>query len=130
MVTLSRRLPALVLMLVLSADHAALCASWMETRDARAAVGSCPMHESDTPDESSSGTVRQSDGGICCAASEPDQRAPSSPAFAFSPSLEAVHGPVPLVPAAATNRHDGWRTRLPAPDARIARHLLLSVLLV
>jgi hypothetical protein len=116
-------------MLVLSADHAALCASWMEAREARPAAGACPMHESDWPDQGTGGTVAPSDGGICCAASEPDDRAPSSPAFALSPSLEAVHGPVPLL-AAAANRHDGWRARLPAPDAHIARHLLLSVLLV
>jgi len=129
-VTLSRRLPALLLILALSASHAALCAGWMEAREARPAAGSCPMHESDTPDQSSSGTVGTSDTDTCCAASEPDDRAPSSPAFAFSPSLQAVHGPVPLVLAANTSRHDGWRMRLPAPDAHVARHLLLSVLLV
>ena len=130
MVTLTRRLPALLLMLALSADHAALCASWMETREARPDIGSCPMHQADPSDHSSTGTVGKSSTDICCAASEPNDRAPSSPAFALRASLEAVQGPVPLLIPSLAIRHDAWRLRLPTPDTHIPRHLLLSVLLV
>jgi hypothetical protein len=130
MVTLTRRLPALLLMLALSADHAALCASWMETREPRPDTGSCPMHQADSPDQSSSGTVGKSGADICCAASEPDDRAPSPPTFALSASLEAVQGPVPLLLLGLATRHDAWRLRLPTADTHVPRHLLLSVLLV
>jgi hypothetical protein len=129
-VILSRRLSAFLLMLALSANHAALCASWMETRDARADVGVCPMHESDAPDQGSPETVGQSDGDLCCAASETDDRAPSSRAFALSPSLDAEPGPVRLTLPEAAARKDAWRVRHPAPDIHVPRHLLLSVLLV
>ena len=117
-------------MLALSADHAALCASWMETREARPDIGACPMHQADASDQSSSGTVGKSDTDICCAASEPDDRAPSSPAFALSASLELVQGPVPLLLPGLTTRHDAWRLRLPTPDTHVPMHLLLSILLV
>ena len=128
--TLSRRLPAILLMLALSANHAALCASWMATRDARPDMGACPMHESDAPDQGSPETVGQSNGDICCAASEPDDRAPSSPAFALSASLDAEPGPVRMALPAAGARQGTWRVRHPAPDPHVPRHLLLSVLLV
>lgn len=117
-------------MLALSADHAALCAGWMETREARSEVGSCPMHQPDSSDENSTDTVRQADAEICCTASEPDDRAPSSPAFALSPTLAAVQSPVPLALSGKAAWPDAWRMRLPAPDTHIPRHLLLSVLLV
>jgi hypothetical protein len=117
-------------MLALSADHAALCASWMETREARPDIGSCPMHQADSSDQSSSGTVGKSGTDICCAASEPDDRAPSSPAFALSASVELVQGPVPLLLPSLAIRHDAWRLRLPTPDTHVPRHLLLSILLV
>lgn len=128
--TLSRRLPALILVLALAADHAVVCASWMAMRNARPEASACPMHQSDTPVESASGSVTPSAAARCCVASAPDGQAPL-PSVVVSASRGAAVGPVPVAPLPEVRHHRSeWRLRLPVPDSHVPRHLLLSVLVV
>ena len=126
---LSRRLPALILVLALAADHAVVCASWMAMRDARPEASACPMHQSDAPVESSSGSVTPSASATCCAAPEPEDQAPLAPVV-VSASPGAAAGPVPVALPEANPRRSEWRLRLPIPDTHVPRHILLSVLVV
>lgn len=126
---LSRRLPALILVLALAADHAVVCASWMAMRDAHPEASACPMHLSDAPVESPSGSVTPSVSVTCCAASEPEDQAPLPPVV-VSASPGAAVGPVSVALPEANPRRSEWRLRLPIPDTHVPRHILLSVLVV
>lgn len=128
------RLSAVFLTLVLVAGQAGVCAGWMTTPEARMACcldeGPCPMHKSDSPEDSSKRVVSQAEADRCCAASEQDDSAPAPSSFAFSVTLAAAIGPVPLLIPQPDARADIRRASVPIPAARIPKHLLLSVLLV
>jgi hypothetical protein len=118
-------------MLALAAGNAAVCAGWMPTPEARMACCSdtCPMHESDSGQSGSGRAVTQAEADSCCAESERDDAAPSASVFVLTVPLAALTGPVPFViPDFAAS--EAWRTHVPVPGTRVAKHLLLSVLLV
>jgi hypothetical protein len=86
----------------------------------------CPMH---VPEAGQHGPAHagQADADRCCAASERnDPASPSGPAT-VAPGIvpDAVSVPLP-----EPVQGDAWRASLPAPAARVAKHLLLSVFLV
>jgi hypothetical protein len=128
---LTRRLPALLLTLALSASHAALCAGWLATPQARMACcsmdGACPMHKSDSTDWRSR-AVTQAEADSCCAASEQENSAPSASVSAFSVSFSPVFSR-PVLPTAVAQPR-AWRMLVPVPAAHVPKHLLLSVFLV
>jgi hypothetical protein len=131
--TLARRLPALVLAVVLSAGQGALCAGWMPTPEARMACcakdGTCPMHGSGSDDRSKRVTS-QAEADRCCAGSERETPTPGASAFAPTIGLVVVPSVIPLVAPLGPIPRGPWREHFPVPVARIPKHLLLSVLIV
>lgn len=131
--TLARRLPVLVLAVVLSAGQGALCAGWMPTPEARMACcskdGTCPMHGSGSDDRSKR-VISQAEADRCCAGSERETPTPGASAFAPSIGLAVVSSVIPLVAPLGPTPRGSWREHFPGPVARIPKYLLLSVLIV
>ncbi|HUE85168.1 MAG TPA: hypothetical protein VMO26_03750 [Vicinamibacterales bacterium] len=88
------------------------------------------MHKSDSERGGSKRVVSQAEADRCCAASEQDDSAPSRSNLAFSVTLAVVLSPVPVLIPALEADADIWRASVPIPAARVAKHLLLSVILV
>ena len=132
-VRFSRRLSAVLLTLALAAGQGGVCAGWVATPEARMACcsddGLCPMHKSNAEDGPRR-VVTQAEADHCCAASEPEDSAPSPAGPAFVVTLAVVLSPVPaLLPG--PEPHPGiWRASAPLPTASVPKHLLLSVFLV
>jgi hypothetical protein len=130
---LGRRLSVVFLALALVASHGGVCAGWVPTREARMACCSghdpCPMHASDSPDDGSKRVVSQAEADRCCALSDRDDSMPSPSTFAFI-AAGLVLGPVPVLVFEPEARPDLWRAFVPIPAGSIAKHLLLSVLIV
>jgi hypothetical protein len=130
-----RRLSALFLALALSASPAAVCAGWLPTPEARMACcsedGPCPMHQGASHGRTSDRVITQAQADSCCASSEDEDSAQSSPTAAAAIS-SAVLGAGIAVPTAVPTLvlTDGWRTTAPDPLAPVPRHVLLSVYLV
>jgi hypothetical protein len=132
--TLIRRLSAVVAILTLCVGNVALCAGWQATPETRMACcmsgPSCPMHKSESHDHSSKNGISQAQADSCCAASA-QRRESSSPASTFGSS-----GVIALVPAAVfsvpttVRAAQEWRVLVPLPVSSVPKHLLLSVLLV
>lgn len=133
MLRLGRRLSVVFLAFALVASHARVCAGWVPTREARMACCSdhdpCPMHESDSPDDGSKRVVSQAEADRCCALSDRDDSTPSPSAFAFI-AAGLVLSTVPVLVPEPEARPDLWRAFVPIPAGGIAKHLLLSVLIV
>ena len=133
-VTLGRRVSALVLTLALVAGHAALCAGWAATPEARMACcaeeAACPMHKSDSSG-SDRGGLSQAHADSCCAFSERDASAPSLPMLAVAISAAVAGTPIKLpaeTPALVLS--DAWRSVAPLPAGSVPKHVLLSVFLL
>jgi hypothetical protein len=102
MVTLAHRVSAVLLCLGLVAGNAAaVCAGWLATPEARMACcvgdGPCPMHKSDSDEQGATRVISQAEADRCCASSERDESAPSSPSFVLTVELALVTSPVPFV---------------------------------
>jgi hypothetical protein len=131
---MSRRIAAVVAVLVLCAGNLAVCAGWQATPEARMACcmngADCPMHKSEGHDHSSKRTFNQAQADSCCAASA-QRRDSSAAASVFASSGAIALAPViaviaPIAPSPAPE----WRALVPLPISSKPRHLLLSVLLV
>lgn len=133
-VSLSRRLPAVLLAFALAASHAGVCAGWMPTAEARMTCcsddGSCPMHKSDSQDYGSTRVVSQAEADRCCALSEQDDTAPSPAGVAVFVTFGAALSPVPALFREPERHADTSRASVPIPTAHVPKHLLLSVFLV
>lgn len=133
MLTFGRRVSAAVLAVTLSAAHAAVCAGWLPTPEARMACcadeDACPMHQADSQGSLSARAVTQAEADICCAASERDPASAAS-AYALLVALAPAWSPatVHILPTSAPP--DTWRTLVPPPGTPVPRHLLLAVLIV
>ena len=132
--TLSRRLFALALAVLISAGNAAVCAGWVPTPEARMACcadNDCPMHKGESQSSSSARVISQAQADSCCASAEHENSSQSSPTFVAAIS-NAVLGTGIVLPATvpALVLSDGWRTLAPLPTAHVPKHVLLSVFLV
>ena len=132
--TLSRRLFALALTVLISAGNVAVCAGWAATPEARMACCSesaCPMHKADSQSSGSGRVISQAQADSCCASAEHKNSNESSPTFvgAISSAVLGTGIALPVtVPALVLS--DGWRTVAPIPTAHVPKHVLLSVFLV
>lgn len=130
----SRRLPAIVLALILSAGNAGLCAGWMTTPEARMACcldeTACPMHAADSHDPGAAHEVSQLEADSCCLVSDRDDSAPPARAVVFPVALNLALGPVPTVVLPSRAALDLWRAQVPIPRTAVPRHILLSVFLI
>ena len=131
---LAQRLSAVLLCLGLVAGNPAVCAGWLATPEARMACctgdGPCPMHKSDSDDQSAKRVISQAEADRCCASSERDESAPSTPSFVLGVDLAPLASPVPFVVPDIGSAIGAWRTVVPIPATHVSKHLLLSVLLV
>src|SRR5690606_24111387 len=93
--TLSRRLAALMLTALVGLGNAAVCAGWAPTAEARMACCSgdhpCPMHQGQQDRSGTTATLTQTQADTCCASSEQKQSGQSNEAFA-APVSSAVLG--------------------------------------
>lgn len=130
----SRHVATLLMALVLTTGDIALCAGWMATPEARMACcsegGACAMHTPGAHHASSAAAVSQAEADRCCAASEPDDAAPTTSIFVSTASLAVDQSALPFVLPAAAPRFVSWRGTAPPIASRLPRHLLLSVFLV
>ena len=130
-----RRLSALVLALALTSGHAAVCAGWLATPEARMACcaegSECPMHGGDSHHSRSEQVLTQAQADSCCAAAEGRTSSQSHPSFVTAITA-AVLGAGTILPARvpALVLTDAWRTSAPLPVPAIPKHLLLSVFLL
>jgi len=132
--TIARRLPIAALVLALSAGNAGLCAGWMAAPQARMACcagdGTCAMHEPSMEDGGQAHPISQNDADRCCAISERGESGPAAPALMLPAGLSASSGPVSqTLPTPVPLPGRAGEPARP-PGAHVARHLLLSVLLV
>jgi hypothetical protein len=88
------------------------------------------MHKSDSDEQSATRVISQADADRCCASSERDEPAPSSPSFVLTVELALVTSPVPFVAPQLGPALEAWRIVVPIPAGHVSKHLLLSVLLV
>ena len=132
-VSFSRRLSAVLLTLALAAGQAGVCAGWMASPEARMACcsddGPCPMHRSESQDESIR-VLTQAEADRCCAASEQDDSAPSPTGPAFFVALAIALSPVPALIPDPPAHVELWRASVPIRTTHVPKHLLLSVFLV
>lgn len=91
--------------------------------------GSCPMHASATRDGSATVGVSQADADRCCAASTKDESTPTSNGLAYAVIVGVAHSASVAVVQPAAHA-DLSRAFVPIPIPHVAKHLLLSVLLV
>ena len=133
--TVSRRLAALMLTATLAVGNVALCDGWAATPEARMACCNdgqpCPMHTASSDGASAAQAVTQAQADSCCALSEQEQ-APQSPQALAAPVSSAILGPGILVPAAPPRPvlTDAWRTGPPVLSPPVSKHVLLSVFLL
>lgn len=134
-VTLGRRVSAVMLTLALVAGHAAECAGWAATPEARMACcadgAACPMHKSDSSGSHDHGELSQAQADSCCAFSGRDASAPSLPTLALPISAAVAGTPIKLpaeTPALVLS--DAWRSVTPPPAGSVPKHVLLSVFLL
>ena len=89
------------------------------------------MHKSDSDDDGAKRVISQAEADRCCASSEREDSAPSSPSFVLAvAALAPITSPVPFVVPEIGSAIDAWRTLVPIPVTHVSKHLLLSVLLV
>lgn len=133
--TLSRRLAALILTALVALGNAAICAGWAPTAEARMACCTgdhpCPMHQGRGDESSMTVTLTQAQADTCCASSEQKQSGQSNEAFA-APVSSAVLGAGIVVPPTPPRLvlTDDWRTSIPSRSPPVPKHVLLSVFLI
>jgi hypothetical protein len=88
------------------------------------------MHKSDEDEQGAKRVISQVEADSCCASSERDESAPSSPSFVLTVALAIVTSAVPFVVPQIDPALEAWRTVVPIPATHVSKHLLLSVLLV
>jgi len=134
--TVSRRLAALILIATAAVGNAAVCEGWAATAEARMECCSdgqpCPMHKEPSDGSIATQTVTQAQADSCCALSEQGQSGQSSQAFA-APVSSAILGPgivvSPVPPRLVVT--DAWRTGSPVfRSPPVSKHVLLSVFLI
>jgi hypothetical protein len=122
-----------VLGLATAPGNLAMCAGWKPTPEARLACcardGMCPMRAHGAATAASHHTITQASADSCCAAADRDGATPSSAYVLAGP----VATPTAALPAFDLGPH--WRAPLrafesPPPARAVARHLLLSVILI
>jgi hypothetical protein len=133
-VSLVRRVAAVVAVLALAAGNVAVCAGWQATAEARMACcmngASCPMHTSEGHDHASRSDVNQTQADSCCAASS-QRHDSSSPGPAFAASSMIALAPVATCSLTSTVLPaQKWRALAPLLVSSVPKHLLLSVFLV
>ena len=133
-VSVIRRLAALMSVLTLCVGNVAVCAGWQGTPEARMACcmngPSCPMHESESHHRGSAHQVTQAQADSCCAAGERNDAATSQTTFVSTGTVALGVASVPVVVAAIVPALQQWRAYIPLPVSPVPKHLLLSVLLV
>lgn len=131
----SRRVASILLVVVVAAGNAAVCAGWAPTPEARMACCSegatCPMHKSEPHHTAAGHGLTQAQADTCCALSERGNSSQSSQAY-VSPITIAVLGTGIVLPATVPSLvlSDAWRTVTPIPRSAVPKHVLLSVFLV
>lgn len=132
---LAHRLLAAAVSLALIGGHAAVCAGWAPTPEARMACctesASCPMHRDGSEHTEFEHAPSQAQADSCCAASEHDNSSQSNSTFGAAITITVLGTGIVLpatVPAFVLS--DGWRTAAPIPDPHVPKHVLLSVFLV
>lgn len=132
--TLCRRLSAVLLTFALAAGQAGVCAGWARTPEARLACcaddGACPMHRSGSEHQGATRAFTQAEADRCCAASEQDNSAPLPIDAAFMSTNGAALPSVPALLPEPDARTDIWRASVAMPIAHVPKHLLLSVFLL
>jgi hypothetical protein len=88
------------------------------------------MHKSDSDEQGAKHVISQAEADRCCASSERDELAPSSPSFVLTVALALLTPPVPFVVPQIGPALETWRTVVPIAATHVSKHLLLSVLLV
>ena len=133
-VTFRRSVSAILVALALVVGQAGVCAGWLPTPEARMACcagdGSCRMHEPASSHAGTPHTVSQTEADHCCAASEPDDSAPSPSSITVSIVTGGASIRVLSVLPEPNVRLLFSRALMPIPQAHVARHVLLSVFLV
>ncbi len=134
MLTVSRRLAALMLIATAAVGNATVCEGWAATPEARMVCCNdgqpCPMHKGPS-DGSATQSVTQAQADSCCALSEQEQSGQSNQAFA-APVSRAVLGLAMVVTPTPPRLvlTDAWRTSAPVPFPPVSKHVLLSVFLI
>ncbi|MGH2361633.1 MAG: hypothetical protein ACRDGM_13970 [bacterium] len=133
--TLSRRLFALALTVLLSVGNGAVCAGWAHSPEARMACCAdgqdCPMHKDESRSTASNQRITQAQADACCAASEREQSNQSNPTVVAAISSAVLGtGIVVPIPVPALVQSDAWRSVSPIPIRAVPKHVLLSVFLV
>jgi hypothetical protein len=88
------------------------------------------MHKSDSDEQGATRVISQAEADRCCASSERDEAAPSSPSFVLTVELALVTTPVPFVAPQVGPALEAWRSVVPIPAGHVSKHVLLSVFLV
>jgi hypothetical protein len=132
---LLRRSAAVAALLTLVVGNVALCAGWQATPEARMACcmngATCPMHKSDSHEQSSSRrVVSQAQADSCCAtAAHRRDSAAAGSTFAASGLIGLAPVTVFALPTSTFTSQD-WRALVPLPVPSTPKHLFLSVFLV
>jgi len=122
---------SVVCVLAVAQSAVALCAGWQGTPELRRRCcqdGACPLHHGE--DVASRTQVTQGAADDCCAKSQRHESSPSGTAYASTITLAVLQSlpPVALTIARTVPLSAPWET--PSPPTHVAKHLLLSVLLV
>lgn len=132
--TLGRRLIAIAAVVMVTVTNLPVCAGWQATPEARmdccADETNCPMHQPESHKSGSKRLVSQREADACCAVSQQTHSAKSGSVFVLSASSALALSAVPFIapPAQPTVHPSG--TLDSSPISSVAKHLLLSVLLV
>src|SRR5262245_56714740 len=131
---MSRRISAVVTVLVLCAGNLALCAGWQATPEARMACcmsgTTCPMHKSERHDHSSNRAFSQTQADTCCAASSQRRDSSAAGSSFVSTGLITLVQAAPFVAPTTAPIAQEWRALVPLTVSSTPKHLLLSVLIV
>ncbi|MBP7778422.1 MAG: hypothetical protein KA371_14995 [Acidobacteria bacterium] len=135
MLTLSRRLLAAALTVLVGAGNVAACEGWAPTPEARMSCCTdgqpCHMHAGASHGATATHDVNQTDADSCCASSEQEQSGQDVQAVVV-PVAGAVLGLGVVVPPLAPRLvlTDAWRSGVPIPPSPVPKHVLLSVFLL
>jgi hypothetical protein len=133
-VTLSRRFAAAAAMLTLCVGNLAVCAGWRATPEARMACcaddATCPMHKSESHSSRSTPQITQAQADGCCAGSERNDSVTTRTLFVAWRTVTLVPSSISLAVIPKAPALQAWRAFVPLPGPPVAKHLLLSVLLV
>lgn len=128
-VSLYRRLAAILCVFALTPSVWVECAGWQATAEARRSCcdANCPNHKDG---QDSRRAVTQASADSCCAASEPDESSPSSTPFPASITLAVLQPALPAFAPAPFNAPFDTPEFVGLRASPVPKHLLLSVFLV